>query len=99
MQKKEESSTQSREKSIYGNIHRRPRYYHTRTVISKFQNEMDTMGEETGLFQEGFETVIQNQIEMSELENMVSEIKKLLDETESRLDTEESVKLKTEQYK
>lgn len=57
------------------------------------------MGEETGLFQEGFETVIQHEIEMSELENMVSEIKKLLDETESRLDTEESVKLKTDQYK
>lgn len=60
---------------------------------------MGTMGEETGLFQEEFETVIQNQIAMSELENMISEIKKLLDETESRLDTEESVKLKTDPYK
>lgn len=64
-------------------------------MISKFQYKMVTMGEETGLFQKGFETVKQNQIEMSELTNMVSEIKKLLDETESRLDTEESVNLKT----
>lgn len=48
---------------------------------------MDTMGEEAGLLQEGFETVTQNQRKMPELQNTISEIKRSLDEIESRMDT------------
>lgn len=41
------------------------------------------MGEEAELFQEGFETVKQNHIEMLELKNEIAEIKKSLDEISS----------------
>lgn len=70
----------------------------TQGLHDEFQNEADITGEEEELFQEGFETVKQNHIEMPGLKNEIAEIKESLDEISSWLDTsEESVNLKTRQ--